>query len=99
MRALMSLAVLALLAPPAAAAELPGWAYPVNPALKPPDAVKPIQLPGSTKLYTQAQIDDGFNPPDWYPQDHPPMPDVVAQGRKAVNARACALCHLTSGGG
>jgi len=27
------------------------------------------------------------------------MPDVVAHGRKAANARACALCHLTSGGG
>jgi cytochrome c553 len=58
-------------------------------------------LPGSTKTYTQAQIDDGFNPPDWYPQDHPTMPNVVAHGRKETNARACALCHLimTSGGG
>ncbi len=82
MRALLSIAVLALLASPTAAAELPGWAYPVNPAPKPPDAVKPIQLPGSTKSYTQAQIDDGFSPPDWYPQDHAPMPDVVAHGRK-----------------
>ena len=27
------------------------------------------------------------------------MPDVVAHGRKETNARACALCHLTSGGG
>jgi hypothetical protein len=27
------------------------------------------------------------------------MPDVVAHGRKAANARACALCQLTSGGG
>ena len=99
MRTLLSIAVLALLASPAAAAELPGWAYPVNPAPKPPDAVKPIQLPGSAKSYTQAQIDDGFNPPDWYPQDHAPMPDVVAHGRKEANARACALCHLTSGGG
>jgi cytochrome c553 len=27
------------------------------------------------------------------------MPDVVAHGRKAANARACAMCHLTSGAG
>src|SRR5260370_20096104 len=27
------------------------------------------------------------------------MPDVVAHGRKEANARGCALCHLTSGGG
>jgi len=99
MRALVSIALLGLLAVPVQSAELPGWAYPVNPAPKPPDTTTPIQLPGSAKKYTQAQIDDGFNPPDWYPQDHPPMPDVVAHGRKETNARACALCHLTSGGG
>ena len=97
MKALAAIAALGLLALPAQAAELPGWAYPVNPAPKPPDATTPFQLPGSTKSYTQAQIDDGFNPPDWYPGDHPPMPDVVAHGRKETNARACALCHLTSG--
>ena len=51
MRTLVLLALLSLLALPAQAAELPGWAYPVNPAAKPPDAVKPIQLPGSTKSY------------------------------------------------
>ena len=44
------------------------------------------------------EIDNRFNPPDWYPQDHPPMPDVVAHGRQPTNF-ACALCHLTSGGG
>jgi cytochrome c553 len=99
MRGLLAIALLSLLTQPLLAADLPGWAYPGNPAPKPPDAVKPIQLPGSAKSYTQAQIDDGFNPPDWYPQDHAPMPDVVAHGRKEANARACALCHLTSGGG
>jgi cytochrome c553 len=99
MRGLLAVALLGFLTQPVLAADLPGWAYPANPAPKPPDAVKPIQLPGSTKSYTQAQIDDGFNPPDWYPQDHAPLPDVVAHGRKETNARACALCHLTSGGG
>jgi cytochrome c553 len=85
--------------PPADAADLPGWAYPVTPPPKALDAVKPVMLPGSDKSYTQTQIDDGFNPPDWYPQDHAPMPDVVAHGRRETNARACALCHLTTGGG
>ena len=99
MKSLVSIAVLGLLTLPAAAAELPEWAYPVNPQPKPPDATVQKKLPGSTKTYTQAQIDDGFNPPDWYPQDHPNMPNVVAHGRKETNARACALCHLTSGGG
>lgn len=88
-----------LLALSAHAADLPGWAYPVNPPPKPPDGARQITLPGSDKSYTQAQIDDGFNPPDWYPQDHPAMPDVVSHGKRETNARACALCHLTSGGG
>jgi cytochrome c553 len=96
---MLPIALLVPLVLPAAAAELPGWAYPVNPTPKPPDATEQKSLPGSGKKYTQAQIDDGFNPPDWYPGDHPPMPDVVAHGRKETNARACALCHLTSGGG
>src|SRR5207244_3424427 len=38
-----------------------------------------------------------FNPPDWFPDEHPPMPEIVAIGRKP--ARACALCHLPTGDG
>jgi cytochrome c553 len=107
MRALLCVALSGLscgllsgfLVQPVRAADLPGWAYPVTPPPKAPDAGKPVTLPGSDKSYTQAEIDDGFNPPDWYPQDHAPMPDVVAHGRRETNARACALCHLTTGGG
>jgi len=99
MRALFTAGLIAFIALPVAAQNLPEWAYPVNPPGKPPDATKPLHLPGSNKAYTQAQIDDGFNPPDWYPEDHPAMPEVVAHGRKQTNARACALCHLTSGAG
>ncbi len=107
MRALVSIAALGLLVLPVATAHaqapapaqsLPEWAYPVAPPPKPPDATKPISLPGSTKQYTQAQIDNRFGPPDWYPEDHKPLPDVVASGRPP-NGFACALCHLTSGGG
>jgi cytochrome c553 len=99
MRILVSIAVLGLLTLPAQTQTLPEWAYPANPTPTPLDDTVQKHLADSTKAYTQAQIDDGFNPADWYPQDHPPMPDVVAHGRKAANARACAMCHLTSGGG
>jgi cytochrome c553 len=94
-----SVGVLALLTLPAQAQTLPEWAYPVNPTPTPVDGTVQKHLAGSTKAYTQAQIDDVFNPPDWFPQDHPPLPDVVAHGRKADKAWACAECHLTSGGG
>src|SRR6266571_4794151 len=73
------------------------WAYPATPKPAPLDNVVQKQMPGSAKQYTQAQIDDGFNPPDWFPDEHPPMPEIVANGKKP--ARACALCHLPTGNG
>lgn len=35
---------------------------------------------------------------DWFPGDHPQMPDVVAHGRKP-DIRPCALCHYPNGKG
>jgi cytochrome c553 len=82
----------------ATAAEGLDWAYPVTPKPEPLDNVVLKQMPGSEKQYTQAQIDDPFSPPDWYPGDHPPMPPIVANGMKPA-VRACALCHLPTGAG
>jgi cytochrome c553 len=42
------------------------------------------------------QINDPFAPPDWFPDEHPQMPDVVARGRRP-DVRACAQCHLPHG--
>ncbi len=78
------------------------WAYPAAPkgkGGKGPDTEKMLTVPGSKKQYTAAQIGDGFGPPDWFPDEHPQMPTVVSNGTKATNVRACALCHLPSGGG
>src|SRR5579863_270672 len=38
---------------------------------------------GSHKAYTPGQLADPLNPPDWYPEEHPPMPDIVAHGSRA----------------
>jgi cytochrome c553 len=77
------------------AAKAFNWAYPVPdpPPAGAPDT-SPKTLPGSTKSYTQAQIDDQFKPPDWYPQEHGPLPRVVETG---IQAQACGSCHLMSG--
>ena len=80
------------------AADNPDWAYPVTPPLESKDNVIMKSVPGSTKQYTQAQIDDIFNPPDWYPSEHPPMPQIVTTGGTRPRT-ACALCHLPSGDG
>jgi cytochrome c553 len=85
----------------AAAAERPDWAFPATDKVQPPsrDDGKPKTAPGSALALTRAQIDDLFNPPDWYPDLHPPMPAVVAHGDQARNVRACASCHLPTGTG
>jgi cytochrome c553 len=75
------------------------WAYPVTPPPQKLDNVSMKSVPGSTKKYTQAQIDDPFNPPDWFPGEHPPMPEIVARGGQKPAGRACAQCHLPSGDG
>jgi cytochrome c553 len=103
MRRFIWIAVLAsfpLLAGPllVGAAEELDWAYPVTPRPEPLDNLALKQVPGSTRAYTQAQIDDPFNPPDWFPDEHPPQPSIVAQGNKP-GVRACAQCHLPSGDG
>src|SRR5437762_13256093 len=86
-----------------AAGDPPAWAYPIPP---PPPAGAPAptpdtsikQLPGSTFTFTRQQISDGFGPADWFPGDHPAMPDIVAHGKRP-DARACGLCHYPNGKG
>lgn len=90
--------MLSLLSSIATAADNPDWAYPVNPPPPQLDNVTLKSLPGSSKQYTQAQIDDPFNPPDWFPDEHPPLPPVVASGGTRPRV-ACAQCHLPSGNG
>jgi cytochrome c553 len=95
-------ASLLVLAPVIAiAAEAPQeWAYPAAPAdfKLPPADPQPKHLPGSSQAYTEEETRDAFNPPDWYPNEHAPMPDVVAHGKKP-EVSACALCHVTMGYG
>ena len=57
------------------------------------------QLPGSTMSFTLAQIRDGFGPADWFPGDHPTMPEIVAHGSRERMINACSLCHYPNGKG
>jgi cytochrome c553 len=86
----------------------PTWAYGTEPAAAaapreghPPQTLPDNtlkHLPGSNLAFTRNQISDRFGPADWYPGDHPPMPDVVAHGRKPA-VWACSLCHYPNGKG
>jgi cytochrome c553 len=69
----------------------------VQPPAPPPDDGLAKQMPGSSRSYTVKQARDNSNPPDWYPDEHPPIPKVAANGAKDV--RACSTCHLANGFG
>jgi len=102
MKKFISIAALALLPVAAAAADRPDWAFPTRPSgpavAAPPEDGQPKHVPGSTKSYTQKEIDSFNNPPDWFPDEHPPAPDIVAHGKGAM-VRACMSCHLPTGYG
>ena len=91
----------------------PPWAYgyasPPPPDAK-PDAPAPPQelddvtlltVPGSKLSFTRKQLANRFGPADWFPEDHPAMPDIVAHGKETAQPQvfACSLCHLTNGRG
>jgi cytochrome c553 len=86
------------------------WAYavPVGPPAPPPppptaasDAAV-SHLPGSNQSYTGKQLRDSANVLDWFPNDHPPMPTIVAHRRSPGPnpwIGSCAWCHLPNGKG
>ena len=73
------------------------WAFPVKNGDLPPEPAGNKTVPGSTKSYAQTQIEDLSNPPDWFPEEHAPAPQVVQHGHGDV--LACGACHLMSGVG
>ncbi len=75
----------------------PQWAFPAINGAVPAEEPSPKQVTGSSKSYTPAQIDDLLNPPDWFPDEHPPAPSIVQKGHGG--ALACGACHLMSGEG
>jgi cytochrome c553 len=62
------------------------------------DSVSVVRLPNSAVTYTPVQLHDRFRAIDWYPDAHPPMPVVVARGRRP-GVLACGYCHLPNGAG
>ena len=78
----------------------PAWAYPVNP----PNYQRALddgsirRVPDSIAGYSLTQVRDLYATPDWHPDEHPPMPKIVATGRKP-EVMACGVCHRADGPG
>src|SRR5262249_51388946 len=84
----------------------PPWAYgfaadgSVPPAGAPaaPDDGAKKKLTGSTGEFSLTEIRNAFGPADWFPGDHPTMPEVVAHGRRP-DVRACSPRRYPNGKG
>lgn len=79
---------------------LPTWAYNIPDKDQPPlpKISGAIHVPGSAKEYDATQVRSTSNPPDWFPEEHPPAPDI-AKGPDAPPGAVCGTCHLMSGQG
>jgi cytochrome c553 len=77
---------------------IPGWAYPVAAGVPgPKDDGTVFHVPNSTVGMTLTQARNASDVPDWHPDEHPAMPDVVRRGRIAEGVRACGYCHYPNG--
>jgi cytochrome c553 len=91
-------------APPGSGAPsaVPAWVFPLNPlepaTPAPFDRVKPLHMENSQVTYTEAQLNDLFAAPDWHPDSHSPMPEVVSHGNPP-DVYACGYCHTPGGQG
>src|SRR5215471_18995351 len=90
---------------PEAPPDSPSWAYgvpntPVNrpPGERPAPDTSEKHIPGTDLGMTLQHIRDYWDVGDWFPGDHPPMPNVVVHGRQP-HVRGCAMCHMPNGKG
>jgi cytochrome c553 len=79
---------------------LPSWAYNIPEKNQPPPTrlTGTIRVTGSSKEYDASQVRSTTNPPDWFPDEHPPAPQIVT-GPNAPPGAVCGTCHLMSGQG
>ena len=84
----------------------PAWAYAITPPPSPgappaprePEDTSIKHIPGTARAFTIAQIASLNEPADWFPEDHPVMPPIVARGRQPM-VRSCSYCHYPNGKG
>jgi cytochrome c553 len=102
MKTISRLALLGSLISITAYGQGPDWAYQQVtgeiPAAHREDPNVQRTVPGSSLSRTQAEIDDHWNPPNWFPDQTGPVPEVVAHGN-GPDVRACAACHGYTGMG
>jgi cytochrome c553 len=78
------------------------WAFVLNdPApenVEAPDPDEVVTVPDSALSIPRSAININNGPPDWHPDGHPPMPELVSRGG-GDGVVACGYCHLPNGQG
>jgi cytochrome c553 len=79
--------------------DIPAWPYPkgVHETQKPDDG-QLFHVLGSTKSYTDTEINRSTSTVDWFPELHPVPPAPAILGKKGAY-NACGQCHLIDGRG
>jgi cytochrome c553 len=75
------------------------WAFPTlasRGAEAPPTTIQ--RLPGASRRFSEAEVQDMFHAVDWYGENSPTSPRIVGHGRAPV-VMACGYCHLPTGQG
>ena len=86
-------------APSKWAPDFPLWAALWNPDFpREPTNEDPYHVPNSSETFTMKHARNLFFSPDWHPDNHPALPDVVLNGR-LPEVWACGSCHRAEGTG
>lgn len=97
----VGLALLVAPGPPVMAQEPGEWAFPVAGAANSasePAAADEVRLPGSPVIFHRSNFHGMKQAIDWFPDAHPPAPDVVLHGQ-GEGGYPCGYCHLPDGRG
>jgi len=73
----------------------------LRPNEDPAEQTRLRRLEGSSATYSLVDVRDGQNVIDWFPKEHPSMPDVIVHGPAKLGEakRGCGSCHLPNGKG
>lgn len=72
-----------------------------RPDLPREEQLRPLHIAGSARTYSMVELNDWQHTPDWFPEQHGPVPVAISRGPASLGdqTRACGFCHRIHGGG
>ena len=64
------------------------------------ELARPLRLEGSNATFSRQDIRHAQDVIDWFPEDYPPMADIIKYGPESLREEpdwACGSCHLPNG--